>query len=108
MSKITAKMLSLLCLAAFASSGTALAESKTAGENSVATIGRCAAHQAHAVFLAKEFGEFPVFSGQVDGNVVLRLFANASSGSWTMLLVRTDGMSCIHGHGESGQRDVGS
>ncbi len=67
----------------------------------------CAPYKEQAGVLAAEFGEHPVFTGQLDNGAVLRIFANTKSGSWTMLVVRTDGLSCVQGSGESGQRDMG-
>ncbi len=68
---------------------------------------RCAPYGDHAGVLTAQFGEHPVFTGQLEGGMVLRIFANTRSGSWTMLLVRTDGLSCVQLAGESGQRDLG-
>jgi hypothetical protein len=48
----------------------------------------------HARYLADKFGEFPVFSSALEEGISLQLPVNRNSGSWTALLVRTDGISC--------------
>lgn len=87
----------------------ALAETRpsTASDVVPAALIACAPYQDHAGALASEFGEHPVFTGQLDNGRVLRIFANTKSGSWTMLVVRTDGTSCLQSAGESGQREMG-
>ncbi len=67
----------------------------------------CVSSKDHAGILSARFGEHPVFTGQLDTGMVLRIFANGKSGSWTMLVVRTDGTSCVQSAGESGPRDMG-
>jgi hypothetical protein len=67
----------------------------------------CAAYQVHAKYLADRFGEMPMFTGMVDGGIVLQLFINRATGSWTALLVRTDGVSCVTSAGDNGRQDVG-
>lgn len=67
----------------------------------------CAAYQVHAKFLADRFGETPMFTGMVEDGIVLQLFVNRATGSWTALLVRTDGVSCVTSAGENGRQDVG-
>jgi hypothetical protein len=67
----------------------------------------CAAYQVHAKYLADRFGEMPMFTGMVEQGIVLQLFINRATGSWTALLVRTDGVSCVTSAGENGRQDVG-
>lgn len=67
----------------------------------------CAAYQVHAKYLAERYGEMPMFTGMVEEGIVLRLFINRATGSWTALLVRTDGISCVTSAGENGRHDVG-
>jgi hypothetical protein len=67
----------------------------------------CAAYRVHAKYLADRFGEMPMFAGTVEDGIVLRLFVNRATGSWTALLVRTDGVSCVASAGENGRQDVG-
>ena len=67
----------------------------------------CAAYQVHARYLAERYGEMPTFTGSVDEKIVLQVFVNRATGSWTALLVRTDGVSCVTSAGENGRQDVG-
>ena len=67
----------------------------------------CGSYQMHARYLADRFGETPSFTGTVDENIVLRIFVNRATGSWTALLIRSDGLSCVTSAGENGRNDVG-
>jgi hypothetical protein len=67
----------------------------------------CAAYQVHARYLAERYGEMPTFTGSVDDKIVMQVFVNRATGSWTALLVRTDGVSCVTSAGENGRQDVG-
>lgn len=67
----------------------------------------CASYQVHARYLADRFGETPMFTGSVDDTIILRVFVNPSTGSWTALIVRTDGTSCVTSAGENGRHEVG-
>ncbi|HEY7609780.1 MAG TPA: hypothetical protein VIF14_11160 [Alphaproteobacteria bacterium] len=67
----------------------------------------CARYELHTRYLADKFGEFPLFSGAAGDGIALQLFINRSTGSWTALLVRGDGFSCITSAGESGRQEVG-
>lgn len=68
----------------------------------------CSTYVAHERYLSAEWGEFPVFTGSVDERLMFRLFVNAKTGSWTALLIRADGFSCVSAIGRDGQRDVGN
>jgi hypothetical protein len=67
----------------------------------------CASYEVHERFLAERYGETPTFTGSVDERIVLRLFVNHATGSWTALMVRTDGVSCVTSAGENGRQDRG-
>ena len=67
----------------------------------------CAAYQTHARYLAERYGESPMFTGAVDDTVLLQVFVNRTTGTWTTLLVRTDGTSCVSGAGENGRPEAG-
>jgi hypothetical protein len=98
-------------LLAFAAMGTslsalalpALAQQKTEAESPAI----CASHEAHSRYLADKFGEFPLFSGVAADGIALQLFVNRSTGTWTALLVRADGVACVTSAGENGRQDVG-
>jgi hypothetical protein len=60
----------------------------------------CGDYAAQVRHLAKTFGELPAFRAVLGERIWLQVFANSSSGSWTALLVRTDGISCVRSIGE--------
>lgn len=82
----------------------AQAQQKPAAEDSPAI---CARHEVHARYLAEKYGEVPLFSGVAADGIALQLFVNRTTGSWTALLVRGDGISCVTTAGENGRQDVG-
>lgn len=54
-------------------------------------------------WLSITFGEAPLFSGlESREGVMVRLFLNPSSGTWTVLTVGADGMACIAMYGGTG------
>ena len=97
-------LLPLFAAAALAAAFPAQAEQKADGSKGPAI---CARHELHARYLADKFGEFPLFSGVSADGIALQLFVNRSTGSWTALLVRNDGVSCVTSAGENGRQDVG-
>jgi hypothetical protein len=68
---------------------------------------RCAAYEVHARYLATYWGESPFFTGATDEGIALQVFVNRVTGSWTALVVRRDGFSCVTGMGEKGRPEVG-
>jgi len=80
----------------------ALAETPT---RNIPTL--CSTYKEHAAYLAREFGEAPVFTGQLSRGLLFRVFANPKTGTWTALMIRTDGRSCVSAAGKNGVRDVG-
>ena len=73
-----------------------------------ASPGICAEVGAHIRFLKARYGEFPVFSGLAAPGIRFRLFANMTTGSWTMLMVRNNGFSCVRGAGQKFRHEVGT
>jgi hypothetical protein len=67
----------------------------------------CATIDIHSRYLSGRFGEFPVFAGTVSPGLSMQLFANRATGSWTMLLVNDNGLSCVQGAGSDGRHQVG-
>ncbi len=67
----------------------------------------CATIDIHTRYLSARFGEFPVFAGTVGPGISMQLFSNRSTGSWTMLLVSDNGLSCVQGAGSDGRHQVG-
>ena len=104
------RMFAPLAFAVSAAAAPALAEEASRAAPSPEAEARpavCAAYQVHAKFLAERYGEMPMFTGMVEDGIVLQLFINRATGSWTALLVRTDGVSCVTSAGENGRQDVG-
>ncbi len=50
--------------------------------------------------LGTRFGEAAFGMGVADGNVV-KFFTNPTSGSWTIVVVRPDGVACVAAQGEN-------
>jgi hypothetical protein len=49
--------------------------------------------------LAQQFGEVPIVSG-VSLNNAMKFFGNPRTGSWSMIVVRPDGIACVMAVGE--------
>jgi hypothetical protein len=101
MSRIAASLFAAILLGATGAAAEGPAREAAAGP------ALCASYETHAAYLAGRYGEFPVFTGQMDDGLVFRVFANGRSGSWTMLLIRADGLACVQAAGEGGQREAG-
>jgi len=63
----------------------------------------CASYEAISKQLEKKYTEVPVGRGLVDGNKLMQLFASADGATWTVVVVRADGVSCIAAAGEHWQ-----
>lgn len=50
--------------------------------------------------LGGQFAETPFATGIAAGNMV-KFFGNAESGSWTVVVVRPDGVACVVAQGEN-------
>lgn len=64
------------------------------------TLGRaapsqCAAHDAVASQLAKEFGEQTRSMGLGQDNTVMELYASAQTGTWTLTVTLPTGVTCL-------------
>jgi hypothetical protein len=98
----------ILVAATLITASAAAAEDPTRVRAPDSRMALCASYNDHAGVLAAKFGEHPVFTGQLDEGQIVRIFANGSSGTWTMLVIRKDGTSCVQTAGEGGARDVGN
>lgn len=96
---------SIFAAALVGASGAAYAEAPA--REAAAGPALCSSYEAHAVYLSSRYGEFPIFTGKMDDGLVFRIFANGRSGSWTMLVIRADGLACVQAAGEGGQPEVG-
>ncbi len=65
---------------------------------------RCGARETVIRHLEERYGETRRSVGLQEGRGVVELYANAESGSWTILLTTPQGMSCLMAAGESYQR----
>jgi hypothetical protein len=101
MSRIAASLFAATLLGAASAAAEGPARETSAGP------ALCASYETHAAFLAGRYGEFPIFTGKMDEGLVFRIFANGRSGSWTMLVIRADGLACVQAAGEGGQREAG-
>jgi hypothetical protein len=72
------------------------AESQAAGV-------QCAAHKQIVTLLTKKYSEEPVAAGTVNDDRYMQLFVS-SSGSWTILVTKVDGQSCIVASGENWEK----
>jgi hypothetical protein len=57
--------------------------------------------ETHLVYssLAAKYGERPAFIGFDARGFISELWLNDETGSWTQLVSRSDGVSCVTGHG---------
>lgn len=60
----------------------------------------CAPREIVAQALGREYGEAQVGAGLADGNII-ELWVNAETGTFTLLVTRPDGISCMVGAGDS-------
>ena len=61
---------------------------------------RCAAHQKMVSLLSKKYSEAPMGIGTVNQDRVMQIFVSAK-GSWTIVVTKTDGLSCIVAAGQN-------
>jgi hypothetical protein len=88
-----------LVLAAFAVTASLPLEAKAA-PLPPASVAICAGYVQHVRYLTKMLGEVPAFKGSIAKTISLHVFVNRSTGSWTALLVRSDGLSCVKSLGD--------
>ena len=62
----------------------------------------CAPHHIVTARLADSYGEIHRCTAAGAGNTTLDLFANASSGSWTLTMTPPRGLTCLVASGQSG------
>lgn len=74
-----------------------------AAPNAHAVQVQCAKHQQLAGMLAKKYSENPVAMGTVNEDRYMQLFISRS-GSWTILVTRTDGQACIVAAGQNWEK----
>ncbi|TCP39955.1 hypothetical protein [Rhodovulum marinum] len=84
-----------LALAALCLALPALAQAQTARQ--------CAPRDDVVALLADQYGEARQAMGLAANNVVVELFANADSGSWTITGTTATGLTCLIASGEAYQ-----
>ncbi len=66
----------------------------------------CAERDAVVARLADRYGETLQSIGLQSNSAVVEVYASADTGTWTILMTRPDGISCLIASGESWQKDV--
>ena len=56
---------------------------------------QCAAHDAVAASLAKQYGEVRRSIGLAQDNTVMELYAAADTGTWTLTVTLPNGQTCL-------------
>ena len=64
----------------------------------------CAPHALVAAQLAERHGERPVALGVTAAGWMMQLYAGPPGGTWTIVLTRPDGLSCLADHGTGFER----
>ena len=65
--------------------------------------GVCMAHATMVDQLNERFSEVPVAIGLVGANAMVEVFADADGSSWTLIITKPDGTSCVIIAGEAWQ-----
>ncbi|MGR3464162.1 hypothetical protein [Limimaricola sp.] len=65
---------------------------------------RCGAHDAIVAQLADRYGESRQAIALDGANQVIEVFASTDTGSWTLLVTRADGQSCLLAAGQAFER----
>lgn len=60
----------------------------------------CMAHTDLATQLDSRFSEAPIAIGLASNNLLVEVFSNGDGSTWTMVLTKPDGMSCVMATGE--------
>lgn len=66
-----------------------------------AAMPRCGAHDAIVAQLAERYGESRKAIALDGANQVVEVFASDDTGSWTLLVTRADGQSCLLAAGQA-------
>lgn len=86
--------------AAFLSATLGLAGAVTAGTAN-AEPPNCAPHSDILAHFAEQFDEAPVAAGLTSEGSLLEILSSRDNGTWTMIVIRPDGMSCFVANGEA-------
>lgn len=61
----------------------------------------CVPHEKLVAQLSKKHGEKPAAMGLASNGSLMQVFSNRDGGSWTMVLTKPNGVSCVMAAGES-------
>ena len=61
----------------------------------------CAEHDKVAAMLESQYGEIPFATGTVMAGAAAEFYRNDTTGTWTLLVIRPDGLACIAAAGEA-------
>ncbi len=61
----------------------------------------CGPHGAVTAHLAEKFNESRTMMGLAANQMVIEVFVNAESGSWTIIVTRPDGVTCLVASGSN-------
>ena len=64
---------------------------------------QCVPFEQAERLLSEKHGESPRFAGLVeDASSLFMVWLNETTGTWTLIVVRPDGVACLVGHGQAG------
>jgi hypothetical protein len=87
--------------------GATLGLSMLLGANAALAAPLCAPDEAVSKQLERGYGELPIARGLASDGKLLQVFASEDGLSWTVVLTRPDGVSCIAASGRHWQTVVG-
>jgi hypothetical protein len=87
--------------------GATLGLSMLLGANAALAAPLCARDEAVSKQLERGYGELPIARGLASDGKLLQVFASEDGLSWTVVLTRPDGVSCIAASGRHWQTVVG-
>jgi hypothetical protein len=76
------------------------------GTNTAFAAPGCLSYDTMSELLAREYTETPVAAGLAQTGKLLQVFAAKDGSSWTVVLTRPDGMSCIVAAGRHWQAET--
>jgi hypothetical protein len=76
------------------------------GTSAAVAAPACTSYDTMSELLAREYTEMPVAGGLAHTGKLLQVFAAKDGSSWTVVLTRPDGMSCIVAAGRYWQTET--
>lgn len=64
---------------------------------------QCAPYGALATLLSDQYGEAVIWQGQASATVIMQLWSNAESGTWTFVAVAADAPACMLASGQGSE-----